>query len=152
MGKNRKFQSEAWTLLILINSIEIPPDKPPPLKYHLYTKKDSQKPGDNQQDMYESEDDDEQTELDTTLEEKQHLYYQQQQSSILLTTECFVVSPGAAIPGSLAVTSDSIYFTADEESEEMKKLDQQVCGGVNLSCLSRVTFWCTLLYQGLLYL
>ena len=107
-------------------SLEIPPDKPPPLKYHLYTKKDSQKAGDHQEDVSESEDDDEATELDATLEEKQHLYYQQQQSSILLTTECFVVSPGAAIPGSLAVTSDSIYFTADEESEEMRKLDQQV--------------------------
>ena len=106
--------------------IEIPPDKPPPLKYHLYIK-DTPK-ADHQEEMSGSEDEDElvTTELDTTLEEKQHLYYQQQQSSILFTSDCLVVSPGAAIPGTLAVTSDSIYFTADEESEEMRKLDQQV--------------------------
>ena len=58
--------------------------------------------------------------------DKQHFYQQQQQSSILLTTDCLVISPGAAIPGTLAITNDSIYYTADEDSDDMKKLDQQV--------------------------
>jgi hypothetical protein len=102
---------------------EIPPDKPPPLKYHLYTK-DAQ----NNEENVSGSEDEGVNELDTTMEEKQQIYQQQQQGSILLTVECFVISPGAAIPGTLAITNDSLYYTTDEESEEIKKLDQHVRG------------------------
>ena len=108
--------------MLLLLFKEIPPDKPPPLKYHLYTKNAS---NNDKTNVSESEDE-ELNELDTTIEEKQQLYQQQQQSSILLTTECLVISPGASIPGTLAITNDSLYYTADEESDEMKKLDQHV--------------------------
>ena len=101
--------------------LEIPPDKPPPLKYHLYVKDVA-----TSIEGASEESEDEINDLDTTFDEKQHIHHQQQQSSILLTTECHVVAPGAAIPGTLAVTNDSLYYTADEDSEEIKKIDPQV--------------------------
>lgn len=109
----------------LLSFLEVPPEKPPPLKYHLYTK---DTPKSDEVEVSESEDD---VDLDATLEER-HIYHQQ--GSIQITTECNIISPGAVVPGTLAITTDALYFTADDESEELKTLDPMVREMLHLAC------------------
>ena len=76
-----------------------------------------------EQNSAEEEDEEEEIDLDSVLEEKQPYEHH---GSIVITTECCVVSPGAVISGTLAITNDSLYFTADEDSDDLKKIDPQV--------------------------
>lgn len=99
------------------NFLVIPPEKPPPLKYHLFTQKLPSSNDLAEESESEAEDD---TESKVTEERQQH------SGSIVYTVECQVISPGTVIPGVLAITSDSLYFTADEEAPDMKRINQEV--------------------------
>ena len=89
------------------------------MKYHLFREKIPH----NDLSSTELSDAEDDIDLDATMEAKQPYHHH---GSIVFTTECLVVAPGCVIPGTLAITSDSLYFTADEESEELKKIDPQV--------------------------
>ena len=104
-------------LVIDFDFLVVPPEKPPPLKYHLFTQK--LPPSNNVAEESEGETEDD-IESKVTEERQQH------SGSIVYTVECQVISPGTVIPGVLAITSDSLYFTADEEAPDMKKINQEV--------------------------
>ena len=76
--------------------------------------------------MLESEDDYDEHDVDLDASISDKLLYQQQ-GSIQVTTPCSVISPGVVVPGTLTITTDSLYYTAEDECEELKKLDPQVC-------------------------
>ena len=112
-------QNNRLIALILHNTcyvLEMPAQKPPPLKYHLFTQK---LPKNDDGDISDAEDEN----LDAAMETKEPYHHH---GIIVFTTECKVIAPGSVIPGTLAITSDSLYFTADEESEEIKTIDPQV--------------------------
>lgn len=99
------------------NFLVIPPEKPPPLKYHLFTQK---LPSSN--DLAEESESEAEDDIESKVTEER----QQHSGSIVYTVECQVISPGTVIPGVLAITSDSLYFTADEEAPDMKRINQEV--------------------------
>ena len=44
----------------------------------------------------------------------------------MLSCQCSVIAPSVQAPGSLTITTSTLYFTADEESEEYQQIDPQV--------------------------
>ncbi|XP_012557946.1 neurobeachin isoform X1 [Hydra vulgaris] len=91
-------------------------EKPLALKYHLFTK---QSP--NGKVVEDNEDDD--IDLESASEEKQAYH---QHGSIMYSVACRIISPGVTLPGILTITTDSLYFTADEECVELKNIDPKI--------------------------
>ena len=107
--------------LLFLNGVifflsEIPLEKPLPLKYHLFSK---QLP--NRKVSENDEEDD--NEFESTSEEKQAYH---QHGSITYSIQCKIISPGVTLPGILTITTDSLYFTADEDCDEVKNVDPKV--------------------------
>ena len=99
-------------------SSDIPPAKLPPMKYHLFVKKSRSSEDDSRDTEMEDE--------DLEMSPQEDIQFMQQPGNIQFTTTCKVISPGVVIPGSLAITGDALYFTADEESEELQGIDPLV--------------------------
>ena len=71
---------------------------------------------------------------------------------LTFTTECRLIAPGFALKGTLSITSNDLYFDADEEDPEFQSMDIEVsshrdgmCGG--LPCLSMLDTvqWCVVM-------
>jgi len=46
---------------------------------------------------------------------------------VALSTACKLIAPGVTVNGTMAITKTELYFEMDEDNEENKKMDQQVC-------------------------
>jgi len=45
---------------------------------------------------------------------------------INISTTCLLVCPGAAVPGTISITSSEVFFECDEEHKDFKKIDSKV--------------------------
>ena len=102
------------------------------MKYHLFKQKTLD------QTSIGSSSEEETEELESEVSElaiEDRSSIQETQVDIVYSCQCQIVSPGAVIPGTLAITNSFMYFSADEEDENLKNIDPKVMykSGKNLS-------------------
>ena len=49
-----------------------------------------------------------------------------------MSTKGKLIAPGIVAPGMISITSSELYFEVDEEDDEFKRLDSEVCTCNNL--------------------
>lgn len=49
-----------------------------------------------------------------------------------MSTKGKLIAPGIVAPGMISITSSELYFEVDEEDDEFKRLDTEVCIPVKL--------------------
>ena len=96
----------------------------PNLKYHLYRQKTLEQASSSAASDEEAEE----GEVDINELKKEELVdKEEKQIEALHTVKCHVIAPGVVVEGTLAVASSYLYFTADDESLALQKIDPMVC-------------------------
>lgn len=68
--------------------------------------------------------DDEDSISDITIDDK--ILEVDDTGHVILTTDCQMLAPCVVVPGSLTITSTAMFFSADEDDEEYRKIDPKV--------------------------
>ena len=95
----------------------------PNLKYHLYRQKTLEQAPNG----VASDEEMEETELDVNeLKNDELLDKEEKQIEALHTIKCHVIAPGVVVEGTLAIANSFLYFTADDESLAVQRVDPTV--------------------------
>lgn len=95
----------------------------PNLKYHLYRQKTIEQASNG----IVSEEEGEDSEIDVNeLAKEEFVDKEEKQIEAIHTVKCHAIAPGVIVDGTLAVASSYLYFTADDESLALKKVDPAV--------------------------
>ena len=95
----------------------------PNLKYHLYRQKTLEQASNGMA----SDEETEESELDASELKKEELMDKDdKQIEALHTIKCHVIAPGVVVEGTLAIATSYLYFTADDESLALQRIDPAV--------------------------
>ena len=100
------------------------------MKYHLYRQKTLEQAANS----ISSDEETEEGELDVNELKKEELIdKEEKQIEALHTIKCHVIAPGVVVEGTLAIATSYLYFTADDETLALQKIDPAVSACTKLT-------------------